>query len=287
MISLIAVLAVSSAFLCPAFPKPSEAPAARAGFELRYDRPLGQVAEYRMVLDVRGEQTSLGERLPVRWRAELEIVEEVIAKGLDGTLWLRVQGRLLKVTDYTGNLAGGMPPNWPAVQVRMTPRGELLDVSAATGEQAAGPRARAFLSLLAQPEFVILPAHRVEPGDRWQADAGGARQVNQLVSLSETATGTIACISSSKSTDLAVREASPALGLETDLTGRSTDESELQLLVEKGLALSHSGEMDLRSKSTASLDLGGTTQVFDISANLRVAFEVQLLAVDGRPIVTD
>ena len=287
MISLIAVLAVSSAFLCPGLPKPSEAPAARAGFELRYDRPLGQVAEYRMVLDVRGEQTSLGERLPVHWRAELQMVEEVIAKSIDETLWLRVEGRLLKVTDHTGNLAGGMPPNWPAVHVHMTPRGELLDVSVATGEQAAGPRARAFLSLLAQPQFVILPAYRVEPGDTWQTDAGGAHQVNQLVSLSEMAAGTIARISSSKSTDLALREASPALGLETDLTGRSTDKSELQLLVEKGLALSHSGEMDLRTESRTSLDLGGTTEAFDILANLRVAFEVQLLAIDGRPIVTD
>jgi hypothetical protein len=286
MVSLLVVLVLSTAAppLAGArapwmLPRPPD-----TGVLLRYDPPLGQVAEYRVTLDVRGEQTSLGESLPVRWRGGLEVTEEVIAKGVDGTLWLRVRTDIVEARDATGTLAGAMPAQYPAVHVRMSPLGEVIDVSVATGERASGPRERAFLSLAAQPGLAVLPAGRVEAGDEWRADTGGGRQISQLLSLSESGSGTVALISSRRAGDLELSEGSSALGLQTSLSGRMTQESELRLLVDQGLVLAHKGQTEMHTDSVASLDLPDGAEQFDIQADLTVDFDVQLVAVDGQPV---
>lgn len=255
-----------------------------AGVLLRYDPPLGQVAEYHVTLEVRGEQTSLGESLPVRWRGGLEVTEEVIAKGVDGTLWLRVRTDIVEARDATGTLAGAMPAHYPAVHVRMSPLGEVVDVSVATGERASGPRERAFLSLATQPGLAVLPAGRVEAGDEWRADTGGGRQINRLLSLSESSSGVVALISSRRAGDLELSEGSSALGLHTSLRGHMTQASELRLLLGQGLVLEHKGQTELHTNSVASLDLPDGAEQFDIQAELTVDFDVQLVAVDGQPV---
>ncbi len=285
MTSLLLILALSAApwpiaaVSLPALPPPEE-----KGVLLRYDLPLGQVAEYRIVLDVRGEQTSLGETLPLQWRAELEVTEEVVARAIDGTLWLRVRGRIVKAKDATGAFASAMPVEYPAVQMRITPLGEVIDASVATGETAGGPRDRAFIALLSQPGLPILPAYGIEEGDEWCVDTGDDRQTNTLVSLSESDLGTVALVSTSKSARIAMSEGSSSLGLHTDLGGSVAEESELRLLVQGGLVLSHKGKLEVRTNSTASLILPEGTETFDMGGNFEVDFDLQLIAIDGKPV---
>ena len=57
-----------------------------SGIDLQYRRPLGQVVQYHLLLRVEGSQVSLGERRPVRVRAEVEFAEEVIAHERGGTI---------------------------------------------------------------------------------------------------------------------------------------------------------------------------------------------------------
>lgn len=285
MISLLLILILSVAPPAGApLPAPPQAPpSAGRGLLLRYDPPLGQIAEYRVALDVRGEQTSLGERRPVQWRGELSVTEEVVAKAVDGTIWLRVRERVDRAVNITGALAGAMPAEWPAVQMRITPLGEVVEVSVATGEAAAGPRQRALVLLAAQPGLTVLPAGPVEPQDEWQADTADGQQVNELVSLEESHLGTVALIASRRTAGLALAEGSSALGLQTNVSGLVTQESALRLLVDRGLVLAHTGQTRLQTNSVASLDLPGGTEAFDIQADLTVDFDVQLIALDGRP----
>ena len=284
MLSLIPMLSLLAAICYPVAAAPAtDAAPPPAGIKLTYDRPLGQVAQYRMSLDVRGDQRSLGERLPVRWKAQFEIVEEVVAKGRDGTLWLRVRARLLDVTDSTGTLAGGMPARWPTVQVRLTPRGELIDVSPAIGEPDPGPRERGLASLTTQPGAIVLPDGMVQVGEEWTYESGGIRQASRLLSIAAHAGDEVARIATTGSSPLALDEASPALGLTTRLTGRVQQKSEVELLVARGLVARHTGEMHLETKSQAALDLPDGPAPFEMETDLRVAFDVQLLTIDGQP----
>jgi len=285
MLCLLPILSLLAAICCPVAAAPANAAALPPpGVELTYDRPLGQVAQYRMSLDARGEQKSLGERLPVRWKAQFEFVEEVVAKGTDGTLWLRVRARLLDVTDSAGTLAGGMPPRWPAVQVRLNPRGELIDVSAAIGEPDPGPRERGLMALMVQPGAIVLPARRVQVGEEWTYECGRIRQTSRLLSITTSGGDEVARIVSSGSSPLALDESSPALGLTTHLTGRVQQESQIDLLLAGGLVARHAGEMHLEAKSEAALDLPDGPAPFEMETDLRVAFDVQLATIDGQPV---
>jgi hypothetical protein len=218
----------------------------------------------------------------VQWRAELHVVEEVVAKSVDGTIWLRVGGHIVKASDAAGTLVAGMPGRWPAVHMRVSPLGEVIDVSVATGETAAGAREHAFMSLFAQPGLVVLPADRVEPGDTWETRNREGHQTSELLSVQESPMGEIAVISTGREAALGLAKGSTALGLHTDSDGRVTETSELRLLLEKGLVLGHTGEMEMRMNSAVSLSLPGGTETFDIEASLAVDFEVQLVAVNGR-----
>ena len=285
MLSLIPILSLLAAICCPVAAAPAtDAAPPPAGIELTYNRPLGQVTRYRMSLDARGEQRSLGERLPVRWKAQFELVEEVVAKGTDGALWLRVSARLLHVTDSAGTLAGGMPARWPTVQVRLTPRGELIDISPAIGEPDPGPRERGLGSLMMQPGAIVLPDGRVRVGDEWTYESGGIRQASRLLSIAAPGGDEIARIAITGSSPLALDEASPALGLTTRLTGRLQQESQLDLLVARGLVARHTGEMHLETRSEAALDLPDGPAPFEMETDLRVAFDVQLAAIDGQSV---
>jgi hypothetical protein len=285
MLSLIPILSLLATICYPVAAAPAtDASPPPAGIELTYNRPLGQVARYRMSLDARGEQRSLGERLPVRWKAQFELVEEVVAKGTDGALWLRVRARLLDATDSAGTLAGGMPDRWPAVQVRLTPRGELIDVSPAIGEPDPGPRERGLASLMMQPGAIVLPAGRVQVGDEWTYESAGIRQASRLLSIAAPGGDEVARIASTGSSPLALDEASPALGLTTRLTGRVQQESRFDLLVASGLVARHTGEMRLETRSEAALDLPDGPAPFEMETDLRVAFDVQLLAIDGQSV---
>jgi hypothetical protein len=83
---------------------------ATSGVDLSYQRPLGQVAEYRLSVDVRGEQISLDERRPVRIRAEVEYVEEVVAQEQGGVARVQASVRRRRTlapgeVDASGGLA--------------------------------------------------------------------------------------------------------------------------------------------------------------------------------------
>jgi len=285
MLAIIPVIALLAAASHPvAAAHLNEVAAAPAGIELTYDRPLGQITQYRLALDARGEQKCLGERLPVRWKAQFEIVEEVVAKGIDGTLWLRVRARLLDVRDSAGTLAGGMPARWPAVQMKLTPRGELIDVSPAIDETNPGIRERSLASLMLQPGAIVLPSAPVQAGDEWTHDAAGVQQTSRIVSIAGPEGDETARISTVASSSLALDEASPALRLATRLTGQMQQESEADLLVGRGLVARHTGELHLATQSQSTLDLPNGAVPFEMEADLTVVFNVKLVAIDGKPV---
>jgi hypothetical protein len=137
------------------------------GVGLAYDPPLGQVAEYRLSMTVNGTQTSLDERVTVRWRGEGTTREEVIARARNGEVWLRARSTLESARDATGVLSGAFPLKLPAVQYRLSPRGEIIDVSSATGERVPDARGRALLALVSQMTPPVLPERPVCVGDSW------------------------------------------------------------------------------------------------------------------------
>ncbi len=284
MMSLAPILSLLLAIASPAAGLSARAgEGEEAGLALSYDRPLGQVARYHLSLDAQGELESLGERLPVRWKAEFGLAEEVVAKRTDGTLWLRVPARLVEVRDAAGTLAGAIPAKWPVVQVELSPRGELIDVSLAIGEPDPGPRERGFTALMVQPSPIVLPDRRVQVGDEWKYERGSAHQANRLVSLTEVGGDTVAHIASTASSPLSLEEASPALGLTTLLTGQVRQRSQMDLLVGRGLVQRHTGEMQVETKSEVALLLPEGTQGFEMASNLTIAFDLQLLSIDGQP----
>lgn len=284
MLPLIPIVSLLTLICYPAAASTPDVAPAPAGIGLTYDRPLGQVAVYRMSLEARGAQNSLGERLPVRWKAQFELVEEVVAKGKDGTLWLRSRSRLLDVTDSAGTLAGGMPARWPTIQVRLTPRGELVDVSPAIDEPNPGPRERGLTSLMMQAGAIVLPEGRLPVGQEWTYESEGLRQTSRLVSAAGAEGDRTAHISTSASSPLALDQTSPELGLTTRLTGRVQQQSELDLLLARGLVARHTGEMRIETSSQAALDLPEGSAPFEMTADLTVAFDIRLVAIDGEPV---
>jgi len=295
IISALAMLATALAPICRPVPD---------RVELRYRRPLGQVAEYRLSLQVEGEQISLEERRPVHMRVELKLSEEVIAQEVGGVLWLRVHARPVEVQDPTGTF-NGAAGRWPELQVRVTPRGEVLGISLAAGEPAPGPLERAFSSLVAQAAPVVLPAcGAAAVGEEWKWEQAGAVQKNRLLAIEGKADQTMARIASTGRAPLQLEEGSQPLGLRTHLRGEQTYASQLYLLLAQGVAARQQGEMRLRTRSEVTLDLPvrlrrtgpvarspaaipvgeadlGTegTEEFTLQSDLRVLFHLELVSV--------
>jgi len=275
-----ALLAVLTAFIVAASPV-GRRPAAEV--ELRYERPLGQVATYRLGLSVTGEQVSLGERLPVRWRAEVEYREEVIARGPGEVLWLRARGRPVEVEDRTGGWRGPLAEPWPELEVRLTERGEVRETSLAVGEEPANVRRRALVSLMAQPMPVVLPAGPVAVGEEWEWRDGGARQTNRLVGLEGEGEARVARVVSEGISPLEMEERSEALGVTARLTGEARRRSELALLLGQGVALRHQGEILLKTRSEVSLALADGEETFVMESDLTVEFDLRLVSIEGKP----
>jgi len=255
-----------------------------SGVGLSYQRPLGQVAEYRLLLEVRGEQISLGERRPVRVSAELAFTEEVVAQERDGVMWLRVGARPVEARDASGTFAARGREHWPHVQVRMTPRGEVLDVSLATGEHWAGVAERSFVSLMAQPAPVVLRPGRTAVGDEWEWESAGASQRSRLVEVRGEGAGQVARIVSESRAPLELTEGSEALGLATRVSGDVAQQSEVDLLVARGLVARHKGEMEVHTKSEVTLALPEGPRVFDMRSDLQIEFDLKLVRVDGEAV---
>ena len=250
---------------------------------LEYRGRLGEVREYGLALDVRGERTSHGESRPVRVLAQLHLREEVIGIERDGVFWMRVRGEIVDVRDPTGTLASGRYSRWPEMKVRVDPRGRLLSATLAADRPAPGPPQRGFASLMSRIPTVIVPSGPVAVGTSWEWDEMGGHQENRLLSLGG-AGGRIAHIAGSGRVPLSLGEESPALGVTVELTGMQNRESQLDLLVERGLVLRHRGEMSLATKEEVALELPEGEPRFLLESDLRISFDLRLLEVDGAPL---
>lgn len=283
MLAVTAALAILSAGMYA----PAQIPTPRPpvlGVELRYDPPLGEVARYRVSLKVEGEQVSLGERLPVAWKAEAQVTEEVVARESDGSFWLRTTARLSDVTGGNGMFANGAPTEWPEVRLHLSRRGEVLETARADIAGESGVREQALASLISESSPIILPHGAVQSGDAWQVEAGGARQSNRLVSLQGEGDSRVARVASVATWPLTLDESVPELGLETHLTGEARETSESELLVRTGLVRRQKGRTHLVTKSEVTLSLPDGPKVFPIESNLTVTFDIRLISVDGRPM---
>jgi len=276
-----ALLAVLTALVLAAAPVEGPAPGAVG---LRYERPLGQTATYHVSLAAAGHQVSLGERLPVRWSAEVEYTEEVIARGRDGVVWLRVRSRPMAVEDATGRWQGPLAEPWPEMEVRLTSRGEVVDVSLAAGEGPSDVRRRALVSLIGQPNPVVLPSGRAAVGEGWEWAKSGAWQRNRLVGLEGEGERRVARVASESFAPLEMEERSEALGLAARLEGEVKGESQLDLLLAEGVPARHQGEMRVQTRSEVSLALPGAEKTFAMESDLRIAFDMRLVSIDGTPL---
>jgi hypothetical protein len=283
MVVLLALLSLLLATPGPAAAQPAVEPV-EAAVDLSYDRPLGQVALYRLSLTASGTEVSLDETIPVRWEAVVEIREEVIAKGTDGALWLRVQTQPKEIKDKAGTLGGGLPARWPVLQVRATRRGEFIEVAPAIGEPDESVRARSLVALLGQPSPVILPEAPVRPGETWEYTSGSARQTSRLVRVSEADGERIAHISTTGSFPLALAESSEALGLTTQAQGEGQQRSDTELLMGSGLVKRQTGETRLLTKSEVVLKLPEGDTVYRMDSDITVTFDLRLVEVDGRRV---
>jgi hypothetical protein len=261
---------------------PAPAPAA-AGVLLRYGGPLGRVAEYRLTLDVTGEQVRLEERRPVRIRAELEFTEEVIAHERGDVLWLRVRARPLEVKDPTGTFVSGGRASWPEVRLRVTRRGEVLEAFLDAGGDAAGPPERALASLMMQPAPVVMPTGPVAAGGAWSWERDGAHQSNRLIGLGGEGATRVARVASTGGAPIELHEGSEALGLRTRSSGEQTQTSELEVLVSSGLVTRHRGQMGVATESEVKLALPEGPETFAMRSDLQIDFDLRLVRVDGKP----
>jgi hypothetical protein len=283
MLFLLAALVAMAAGMWAPAGAPAAAPSSQ-GVALRYDPPLGQIARYRVSLDVTGTQTSLGERLPVRWKAEGELREEVVAKGGDGSFWLRVHMGPLVVTEADGTFANGMGAEWPETRLHVSPTGEVLETAQVGSEKEEGARERALGALMVQVVPVILASRPIEPGREWKVESGGAKQTNRLLSLEGTGDSQTAHIASTSRSPLALDEGVAELGLVTRLSGEAQQTSELELAVRTGLVRRHKGRTHLVTRSQVSLSLPEGSETFLMESDLTIAFDIRLQTVDGKGI---
>ncbi|MBN1460817.1 MAG: hypothetical protein JXA57_14895 [Armatimonadetes bacterium] len=251
------------------------------GLQLAYDPPLGQVAEYQLSMSVAGTQTSLDERVVVKWRGEATTREEVIARARDGAIWLRAWSTIESARDATGVLSGAFPLDLPTVQYRLSSRGEVLDVSTATGELSPDARGRALLALVSQMAPPVLPYYPICVGDTWSYENEEGVQTSRLVSLEDG----IACLHFKSTSHPHLRDGVAELGLTTDLTGEATQESQLYLQVSTGQVVRHVGDVRLRTASKTTLELPEGLHVFDIQADFDISLDVRLTRLNGEPVI--
>ncbi len=257
------------------------------GSSLTYTRPLGQKARYHLTLVARGQQISLGERLPVKWQAEFELCEEVIAQEPDGSMWLRLTGRTLTTKDSNGVFASGLPRTWPSMSFHVNKLGETIEVKSSSPiDSDVGIREEAFLMLAAQPPTIVLPDRKIQPEEEWRWESLGAKQTNRLLSLAGKGETLVATLESYGSIPLRLEEVSQLLGLTTRMSGNVTSHSKAELLVEQGLLKWHKGEMVLQTKSETTLETQADREVFVMEADLSVKFDLRLLEVNGSSLST-
>lgn len=268
---MICLVAVLGTFLLPFAPLESSA---ERGVLLRYAPALGSVAHHRLILHARGEQVSLGEHLPTDWRGQMAVREEVVGRGADGQIWLRTSGRLLDITDATGSLAGGLPQQWPAVEMRISSRGELLALEGAVGEDISTARQRAFVEMVGRPRPVVLPMGPVEIGDCWEWRGNGVVQRSRLLGIEERAGRLLATIATEAETPLELDEHVAALGLHTHLTGRVEETSELTLAVGDGAIERHTGQLQITTDSRVRLELAEGDERFEMESRLVIDFDM-------------
>ena len=281
MASLVTLLVLLSAGMYA----PSELPAAAGrGSVLRYHRPLGQVAQYHLSLDVQGGEVSLGERLPVRWKAEAEVSEEVIARAGDGSFWLRVTSRPIETTGGNGAFANGAAAQWPGIRLHLSPRGEVLEAAEPETRGPAPARERAFAALMTDASPVILPEGPVVPGDHWQGQSNASHQTNRLVSLQGGGDKQIARIASVATSPLTLDETVDQLGLQTHLSGEARQSSELWLLVASGLVRRQTGRTHIVTKSQTTLSLPEGRPFDELRVTPHGTVRATPSEVEGRPV---
>jgi hypothetical protein len=165
----------------------------------------------------------------------------------------------------------------------MTRRGEVLDISLATGEHEPGMAERSFVSLMSQPAPVVLPPGRMEVGDEWEWESGEARQRSRLLEVSGEGAERVARIASESRSPLELAEGSDALGLAAQMSGHVAQRSELDLLLAHGLVVRHKGQMEVQTKSEVTLELPEGPRTFDMEGILKVDFDLRLVRIDGQP----
>lgn len=245
---------------------------------LTYHGLAGRVAEYRMTVTGTGEQVSLEVRRPVRVEAEYLVREEVVSVQPDGSLWLLVSSKAVKVTDQTGAF-GATGGEFPAQRVHVSRRGEVLEAAPVKGESEPGMRARA-AAVLTRPQPVILPEGPAAVGATWEWEKQGGKQTNRL----EGMTGGRVRIATSSRTPLGLQEASAALGLTAVMSGEETEAGTAEFSSELGLMVRHKGNGRVRTKTQVSMEAPDGRRTFTMALELRTAFEEQLVRVDGKPV---
>lgn len=250
-----------------------------AAVTLRYQAPVGRVAEYRLTLKARGNQVSLGERRPVRVDAEFELREEVVATGPADSFWLRLQARPMKVRDPSGTFAAGERSRFPETELQVSPQGQVLASQAVSGN---GPFDRAFSSLMMGAGLVVLPTGPVTVGEAWRWEERGVSQESRLVSLIEQRAGPVARIATRARSPVRLQEGSQRLGVTTDLSGEQTEVSELELLAGSGVVRRHKGEVRLVTNGDIWLQLPGGRRRFPVSSEMRVTFDLRLVRMNGQ-----
>jgi len=284
------------------------APPAPQGLLLRYRPEVGQTAVYRVSMDMSGAQTLQDEPRTVNVRAEMEVTEKVMSLEPDGSFWLRVTGRAVRIHDPTGTFGAGQYGEWPAVEVRLSPLGVVMETRPDPEAGHLGPLQRAFAAAMSHPAPVVLPTQAVKVGDRWQWEQDRAHQSNRLVSVTQ-AGGPIAHIcggaqlrcllASSGREPVRLDEASPALGLTTSVSGEVTQTCEVELLLPSGLAVAHTGEMRLKTEGESVLELpqeptetgsavngakGASPRTISLKSDLRVRLHLRLVALNGSAV---
>jgi len=248
---------------------------------LRYRPSVGDIATFRVTAEIRGTQTLQDEPRVVQMSAELEVTEQTITVESDGSFWVRVTGRVVRVSDPTGTFGAGQYGDWPVVQARISPLGEALQVRPEPTAGHLGPFQRAFAAGMLNPAPVVLPYGGVAIGDTWQWEQDGTRQTNRWSSVTR-GDRPVARIASSGRGPVQLAEASPALGLSTTVRGEMTQHSEVDLLLPSCVVAAQKGEIHLTTQGESVLELPTGRKSFPLSSDLRIQYRVELAGLTGQ-----